>query len=505
MLRDEARGVPQACVFQGSIVGVKTLVARFEALEKLRNRIMEANHDYRVGADIFPSLNVDKIARDMDLDDQGTAHGEKDQPSSSSKALDEVEHSIVERVQDEKKAAHQILEDQLHLFSGRVANLGLEEQFGLLQQANTSSLSDFKGEIAIGLDTLHAKRTDLHEATTELSSFRKNHRLERVARLQQGTAHLFRVALLIFLLLVETYLNGSFLAKGNDQGFLGGATEAFAFSFVNIVSALIFAIFCVRWVTHRSWGGKLVGTVFILLYAAIALGINLLLAHYREVSGTLADGAGNIAVQRMLHNPLGLEEVRSWMLFLVGLLFSIIAFIDGWFVLDPYPGYAGVEKRRRERRQDYTDTKADLIDRLIELRDDHNTKVEDILKGLSSRRREHAAILSSRARLLALFNEHQEQLERSCNQLLSKYREANIRARKTPAPKHFSQPFKLQKTKPIVQNDGEIKDSDLASSIAAAQQALNEQMLQVGKECESGIEKYRDLDKLYPETLDGQA
>ncbi|GLR45546.1 hypothetical protein GCM10007880_60640 [Mesorhizobium amorphae] len=481
------------------------MAGRFEALEKLRNRIMEANHDYRVGADIFPSLDVDKIARDLDLVDQGTARGEQDQPPSWSKAIDEVEHSIVERVHDEKKTAHQILEDTLHLYSGRVANLGLEEQFGLLQQAHTSSLSSFKGEIAIGLDTLHARRTDLHEATSELATFRKNHRLERVARLQHGTAHLFRIALLVFLFLVETYLNGSFLAKGNDQGFLGGATEAFAFSFVNIVSALIFAIFCVRLVTHRSVAVKLVGTASILLYVCIALGINLLLAHYREVSGTLADGAGNLAVQRMLHNPVGLEEVRSWMLFLVGLLFSIIAFIDGWFVLDPYPGYAGVEKRRRERRLDYTDTKADLIDRLVDLRDDHNAKVEDILKGLASRRREHAAILSSRARLLALFNEHQGQLERSGNQLLSKYREANIRARKTAAPKHFSQPFKLQKTKPVIQNDGEIKDSDFASSIAAAQQALNEQMQQVGKECEAGIEKYRDLDKLYPETLDGQA
>ncbi|TPI62525.1 nicotinamide mononucleotide transporter [Mesorhizobium sp. B3-1-3] len=481
------------------------MAARFEALDKLRNKLMETHHDYRVAADIFPSLNVDKIASDMGLVDLGSARGGQDQPSSSSKVFDEIEHSVVERVQDEKKAAHQTLEDQLHLLSGRIANLGFEEQFGLLQQITTSSLSDFKGEIAVGLDTLHARRTDLHEATKELIDFRKKHRLERVARLQKGTSHFLRVALLVFLFLFETYVNGSFLAKGNDQGFLGGATEAFAFSFVNIGSALILAIFCVRLVTHRSFTVKLFGIGSILLYAVIALGINLLLAHYREVSGTLADGAGSIAIQRMRHNPLGLEEVRSWMLFLVGLIFSIIAFIDGWFVLDPYPGYAGAEKRRRDRRDHYTNTKSDLIDRLIELRDTYNSKFDDVLKGLGGRRREHAAILASRARLLALFNEHQDQLERCCNLLLSKYREANIRARKTPPPKHFSQPFKLQKSKPVVYSDGEMRDTDLSSSIAAAQQALGEQMRELGKECEAGIEKYRDLDKLYPETLDGQA
>jgi hypothetical protein len=480
------------------------LATKFEALEKLRNRIMEAHHDYRVGADTFPSLNIDKIAREMNLVEEGTSRGEKEQPPSASKALDEIELAVVERVQDEKKAAHQIFEDQLHLYSGRAANLSFEEQFGLLQQANSSSLTDFKGEIAVGLDTLHARRIDLHEATRELNAFRKNHRLERVARINEGPAHIFRVSLLFFLFLVETILNGSFLAKGNDQGLLGGVTEAAAFSFINIGSALIFSIFCVRLVTHRSIAVKLIGMVSILLYACIAIGINMLLAHYREVSGTLIDGAGTAAIQNLLHNPLGLTEVRSWMLFMVGLLFSLIAFIDGWFVLDPYPGYAGVERRRRDRREDYTDTKAELIDRLSELRDEHNAAVGDIVKGLGSRRREHAAILASRARLIPLFNEHQEQLERACNQLLSRYREANIRARKTPAPKHFSQPYKLQRTKPVIHSEGELKDSELVASIAAAQQALHDQMLQIGKECEAGIEKYRDLDKLYPETLDGQ-
>lgn len=466
---------------------------------------MENHHDYRVGADTFISLDVDKISREMDLVNEGTLRGEKGKPPSSSKAFDDIEQSVVERIEDEKKAAHQIFEDQLHLYSGRIANLNFEEHLGLLQQANSSSLSDFKGEVAIGMDTLHARRTDLHEATEELKAFRTNHRLERVARINEGPAHIFRISLLVFLFLIESVLNGSFLAKGNEQGLLGGVTEAVAFSFVNIGSALIFSIFCVRLVTHKSVAVKLVGLVSILLYSSITIGINLLLAHYREVSGSLADGAGTAAVQNLLHNPLGLMEVRSWMLFMVGLLFSLIAFIDGWFVLDPYPGYAGVEKRRRGRREDYTDTKAELIERLTDLRDDHNGAVEDIMKGLGSRRREHASILAGRARLVPLFNEHQLQLERACNQLLSKYRDANVRARKSPAPKHFSQSYKLQKINPAIHTDGELKDGELISSIAAAQQALNHQMLQIGKECEAGIEKYRDLDKLYPEALNAPA
>ena len=481
------------------------MATRFDALEKLREKLMESHHDYRVSADTFPSLYVDKIIREMDLVAEGTSRGEKDVPPSNSKMMDEVELAIIDRIQEARKSAHQVFEDQLYLYSGRIASLGLTAQLGLLKQANSSSLTDFKGEIAVGLDTLHAKRTDLHEAMKELVAFRAAHKLQRVARINEGTAHVFRLMLLVCLFLIETYLNGSFLAKGSDQGMLGGITEAAAFSFVNIGSSLIFAIFCVRLVTHRSFFAKLIGASSIVAYAVVALGLNLLLAHYREVSGTLADGVGTAVIQQFLHNPFGLTDIKSWMLFCIGLLFSLIAFIDGWFVLDPYPGYAGVEKRRRERRQDYTDTKADLIDRLIELRDEHNAAVEDILKGLTQRQREHAAILSGRARLVALFAEHQDQLERTCNQLLTKYREANTAKRELPAPKYFAQPYKLHKSKPALEQEQGMSNTELSDSIKIAENMLNEQIVQIGRECELGIEKYRDLDKLYPETLDGEA
>ncbi len=384
------------------------MAARFDALEKLRNKIMEAHHDYRAGADLFSSLNTDKIARDMEIEEKGASRGERDQPPSNQKGLDELELAIIERVQDEKRSAHQLFEDQLQLYAGRIGDLNFEEQFGLLQQANASSLSDFKGEIAIGLDTLHAKRTDLREATKELEKFRTKHRLERVARLQEGSWHWFKVSLVVFLFVFETYLNGIFLAKGSDQGFLGGVTEAFAFSSLNIGVALLCAIFCARQVTHRNFARKLVGAVSIMAYVCFAFALNLLLAHYREISGSFIDGAGRVAISRLWQNPFGLSEVQSWMLFMVGLLFSVVAFIDGWYFLDPYPGYAGVEKRRRKRRDDYTGTKTDLIDRLKEVRDDHNEKVGDILRELGSRRKEHSAILASRSRLLSVFNEHQD-------------------------------------------------------------------------------------------------
>ncbi|WP_348632393.1 hypothetical protein [Mesorhizobium sp. M7A.F.Ca.CA.003.01.2.1] len=203
----------------------------------------------------------------------------------------------------------------------------------------------------------------------------------------------------------------------------------------------------------------------------------------------------------MLANPAGLTDIKSWLLFAIGLMFSLFAFIDGWFVLDPYPGYTGVENRLVRRRDDYIDRKKELIEELQDVRDDHNEKVEEIVKQLGSRRREHRAIVDHRSRLLALFAQHQDQLERACNQLLSMYREANIQARTEPAPKHFGTPYKLDRIKPYVTGEREWNEGDVGASIRQAQEELNEQVRLIGQECERGIEQYRDLDKLHPDSV----
>ncbi|RWI46011.1 MAG: hypothetical protein EOQ93_30245, partial [Mesorhizobium sp.] len=417
--------------------------SKFEKLNKLRDSLRESNHDFRASTQLFNSLDPAKIDGDLDVINRGKQRGEVNQPPKTAKNLDDVEHAIVERVEDEKKAAHHTLEDNLQLLGGRLAGLDFEEQFGLIRQTNAASVSDFKASVAVGLDELHGLRRALNDAEKEHAWFKEKHGLVRAARVQHGAAHIFRLSLLLFLFLVETAMNGNFLAKGNEQGFFGGILEAAAFSFINIGAALLLAVFCARLVTHRSFFVKFVGIISILFYIGLAISINLALAHYREVSGSLADGAGAEVIRNMLANPAGLTDIKSWLLFAIGLMFSLFAFIDGWFVLDPYPGYTGVENRLVRRRDDYIDRKKELIEELQDVRDDHNEKVEEIVKQLGSRRREHRAIVDHRSRLLALFAQHQDQLERACNQLLSMYREANIQARTEPAPKHFGTPYKL--------------------------------------------------------------
>ena len=74
--------------------------------------------------------------------------------------------------------------------------------------------------------------------------------------------------------------------------------------------------------------------------------LNLALAHYREVSGSLVPDAGREVLVRLRTMPLAITDLKSWLFFGLGLLCSLIAFADSFLIFDPYPGYGGLEKRR---------------------------------------------------------------------------------------------------------------------------------------------------------------
>jgi hypothetical protein len=295
------------------------------------------------------------------------------------------------------------------------------------------------------------------------------------------------------------FLNGFFLSKGNELGYLGGAVEAFTFALLNVVVSFLIAAAGVRQLNHRNYLRKLFGLISFVCYVALALGLNLALAHYREASGSLVADAGREVLARLQTNPLGIADVKSWLFFALGLLCSLIAFADAFLVFDPYPGYAPLEKRRAEAHDAYIRRKNDLIAQLLEIRDDAIEALEEANRDLSIRRGEHDAILEGRARLVRLFAAHQSSLDRAANALLSVYREANKRQRKTSAPLRFSSAFSLDKF-PVEQSLLETSArEDLRRSIAESQAMLIGQVQAIHAEFEKAFASYREIDELVEE------
>jgi hypothetical protein len=121
-------------------VGTMTLTNR-SALGRLVNGLKREPHDYRASLEVFPALNIDKLAADMRLAKIGAERGAKEEPASSAAAFDDAEIRIVERVEAEKNAAHATLLDELRIYKERSAGLDFEGRFGAIRQAAPAAVS----------------------------------------------------------------------------------------------------------------------------------------------------------------------------------------------------------------------------------------------------------------------------------------------------------------------------------------------------------------------------
>jgi hypothetical protein len=469
------------------------------ALSRLVNGLKREQHDYRVSLDVFPVLNIDKLAADLDLAKTGAERGAREEPASDTAVLDDIENAIVERVEAEKNAAHGTLLDEVRTYKERLTGLDFEGRFGTIRQAAPAAVSEFRAEAAQGRDELHSLRRHLSDLELERDEFRRRHDLKRTAHWAAGGNLTVKVGVLLVLFVFEVFLNGFFLAKGSDLGYLGGAAEAFTFALLNIGVAFLIAVVGVRELNHRNPFRKLFGLVSLMAYLALLIAINLSLAHYREVSAALISDAGPEVLVRLETMPLGLTDFKSWLLFGLGVLCSLIAFADSFLIFDPYPGYASLEKRRVGAHDAYIRRKNDLIAKLLDIRDDAIEILEEANRDLSIRRAEHDSILESRARVVRLFEAHQAHLDRAVNTLLSVYREANKGLRKTPPPRRFSTSYLLDKF-PIEQDllETSARD-DLRRSIAESQGVLTGQIAAIHAEFEQAFASYREIDNFVEE------
>jgi hypothetical protein len=472
-------------------------LSRTSAIERLTagiRRVPDAPAPQRV----LPDVDEAAFAQGLDLEGRGTERGARGEPAAGS-APDHVEGEIRERIEGARRRADDACAAEARTYDERIAALDFEGRFAVIGQAAPAAVGEFASEAAQGRDELHALRRALRDAEGERDAFRKRHGIHRPARRSGGGARILKIGLVGALLVAEIALNGTFLSRGNEMGLAGGAVEATAFAALNVGVAFLAGLHAARLTVHRNWGLKAVGAAAVLGTLALALLLNLALAHYRESMGPEVADAGRAVIQRLRDAPLGLEDLKSWLLFGIGLLFAAVAFGDGVALDDPYPGYGAVEARLARAHEAYIDRKAALMERLADIRDEAMDALNEAGRDLAVRRSEHDAILDARSRLARHHAGHVDALEAVGQRLSTRYREANARARKAPAPPWFAEPFRLARTEPV-QGVGEgTAREDLRAAIAGAQGILDSNVAAVHQAYDAAARGYRQIDDIVPE------
>jgi hypothetical protein len=93
----------------------------------------------------------------------------------------------------------------------------------------------------------------LVENEQERDDFKGDNRLRRAPRVSTQMTTIFKVVLLGFLFVSETYINAVFLTKGNVLGFIGAAVEALVFAVLNVLVSFGIGLGGIRQLNHVNW------------------------------------------------------------------------------------------------------------------------------------------------------------------------------------------------------------------------------------------------------------
>src|SRR5437763_1038328 len=69
--------------------------------------------------------------------------------------------------------------------------------------------------------------------------------------------------------------------------------------------------------------------------------------------------AAKLARQRFAQSPFGFEDVFSWILLVLAVIFGIVAAYKGYGIDDAYPGYGELDRHLKSMRAIYEAAKAD--------------------------------------------------------------------------------------------------------------------------------------------------
>lgn len=446
----------------------------------------------------FPQLDVEKLKIKLNLKDLALERGAQNLPSTEDLGRDDIEQRIVNFLNDEIADATEAYYDNQRAFEVRINELASLGSIGKIDAIATLASSDFKAQIHKRQDELYHARGNVTAAEKDLVKFKEKNGLDQTARYPESKLIYFAVA--IFFMVIETYINGQFFAKGHELGMIGGFFTAFIPSLLNVLLGLGIGHFALRLLGNVSATKRIMGTILLFGLTSIVTVMNLAVAHYRSAMVAMVENADQKALENFLASPFSLGEVESWLLMLMGMVFCTVATIDFWKMDDPYVGYGAISRAHQEALNRYATMKSDAIEDLQDFRDNRIEELDTVFSYISSRYNQANAILDSQRRWETLFAVHLDHLEGVGRDLVAYYRNTNQMARTENVPAYFNAQWSMDR-KPLPQPNVDFARilADFQSDGNQAQRIYSKCNKQIADAFDKTLMQYQTIDQLQPE------
>ena len=328
--------------------------------------------------DLYP-VNVAKLIKDLKIVEDAKRFGEAGLPASDAVTLTSTEARAVQCVEKIRQDYMDWSVLRTQVLSENLAKKNITHSINRALQAD----SEFEREAGTILtnkeNLLRRLSATAIKRSAELKDFKVRNNITRDANPPLlGT--FLRYALLASGICFEAFLNAQFFAQGLSTGLIGGFGYAASLAFFNIITAFVIGKNLVRFINHRSMLLKFVGALSILSAICLMIGIGLAIAHTRDALTAEALEAQKMALQTLITSPFTLQDVMSWILFGISVLFATAALLDGLFSDDLYPGYGAATRRAEQANDDYGEEHDELRIKLEELKEEKLKVLDDQVK-----------------------------------------------------------------------------------------------------------------------------
>jgi hypothetical protein len=371
----------------------------------------------------FPSLNIEKVKKKLCLLAEAQQRGSKNLPLTSSKTPDDVEQSIVGFIAEQIRDVSESYGDYQRTFDDRINRLKATGHAERLEEIAGAAENDFEREIRQSSIEIHTAKKSVEEIEKYVDDFKLENQINRPAIYPDS--YPLHFAILFFILIAETGMNGNFFARGSEFGWVGGIVTAIVPSIVNMLFAFLLGNYAVRLAVSVQWVKKFSGIIILLLLPLAIFVMNLGLAHYRTASVIGEQDAAKIALSNLLKSPFSLSDIESWLLLIIGCMCSFVAALKFWGMDDKYPGYGGIARRRDNKIFDYDDVISHAFDRLQDTRDDRLEELEVVYSQTCSKEGDAIVILDNQRRWVHRFDDYLVYLQGVGRTLISYYRNKN--------------------------------------------------------------------------------
>ena len=378
---------------------------------------------------------------------EGENRGKKNQPGPDERLPDamyqRIESWVRKRALDCKEEINAYVLDELaHLHDLRAVWTKENPEIdldALVAQRRQNLFT--QAEQSVG--DLDKQRAEYEDATRDLTEFRTNHRLSRVAHYPVNpVAHWLWVPVAG---IVESFASANLLGSVSRGGIIEGWMVAIVLTVVNILVG-IWAGRAWRYTNHNWWGFV---KMFAFAQGALCVGIaavwNDVAGHVRDVyvlaekTGALEapDKAFATAYRTMIERPMPWESLPSAGLALVGFAVFVLTAFKAYTTDDPFPGYGAKHRKVTALHERYQKDLNGALAKLRTARDQANVAIEEIKDRYEIDR---AGWENAVARLEMVVQGYPANLRLYNNDLaylLAAYRTANLARRTAPAPSFF--------------------------------------------------------------------